>query len=107
MSHIFCHDIAAWCCRSTEHDEQGYHFFACKGEVGSNRQKDCTLHKETDKRGCESRLDPSAGCFDLKACTKCDQGKRCCHDRQIGNRLCHKEWQLDLGNRSQQTKQNT
>ena len=44
-------------------------FFACKGEVGSNRQKDCTLHEETDKRGCKSRFDPSAGCFDFKACT--------------------------------------
>ena len=49
VSHVFCHDIAAYCGSRTKHDQNGNQLVMGKSKPDGNRKKDCTKSDQFHK----------------------------------------------------------
>ena len=84
--HIFCHDVTAYGCRRTEHDENRHQLTATEAEKNGKREKDGRNDDQFNQGGHQTRFDLCQSLPSFKGRAYDEKGNR----RSCGRDICNK-----------------
>lgn len=85
MSHILCHDIAAWCCGCSQHDKERYQHFVTEAHADGKGQENGAKKHQLDATADYGGHKLLYGLASLEAGAKGNQGKGGCQLTDIAD----------------------